>query len=87
MSHCCRLFFFHADDGIRVLLRSRGLGDVYKCQAWNDAEAREGFDRSKSEAASSFGDDRIFIEKLIEEPRHSTTHLHGDRTGLPLIPL
>lgn len=38
--------------------------------AWNDSEAREGFDLSKSEARSSFGDDRIFIEKFITDPRH-----------------
>jgi propionyl-CoA carboxylase alpha chain len=49
--------------------------------AWNDAEAREGFERSKSEAASSFGDDRIFIEKFVTEPRHSEIQLLGDQHG------
>ena len=32
---CTRVFFFQAEDGIRVLVRSRGLGDVYKRQRWN----------------------------------------------------
>ncbi|MGB3336247.1 MAG: biotin/lipoyl-containing protein, partial [Devosia sp.] len=49
--------------------------------AHNDAEAREGFERSKSEAASSFGDDRIFIEKFVTEPRHIEIQLIGDSFG------
>jgi len=49
--------------------------------AWTDAEAREGFERSKSEAASSFGDDRIFIEKFVTEPRHIEIQLIGDQHG------
>ena len=32
---CCRLFFFQAEDGIRDLVRSRGLGDVYKRQGYD----------------------------------------------------
>jgi propionyl-CoA carboxylase alpha chain len=52
--------------------------------AWNDAEAREGFERSKSEAASSFGDDRIFIEKFVTEPRHIEIQLLGDQHGTVL---
>jgi len=38
--------------------------------AYNDKEALEGFKLSKNEAAAAFGDDRIFIEKYIEKPRH-----------------
>src|SRR6201747_99339 len=49
--------------------------------AHSDAEAREGFERSKSEAASSFGDDRIFIEKFVTEPRHIEIQLIGDQHG------
>ena len=49
--------------------------------AYNDDEAREGFERSKSEAASSFGDDRIFIEKFITTPRHIEIQVLGDRQG------
>jgi propionyl-CoA carboxylase alpha chain len=52
--------------------------------AWNDAEASEGFERSKSEAASSFGDDRIFIEKFVTEPRHIEIQLLGDQHGTVL---
>jgi propionyl-CoA carboxylase alpha chain len=38
--------------------------------AWNDTEAIEGYRMSKAEAASSFGDDRLLIEKYIDNPRH-----------------
>jgi propionyl-CoA carboxylase alpha chain len=38
--------------------------------AWNDTEVKEGFESSKNEAANSFGDDRIFIEKFVTQPRH-----------------
>ena len=38
--------------------------------AWNDKEAVEGYHLSKQEAASSFGDDRLLIEKFIDRPRH-----------------
>ena len=38
--------------------------------AWNDEECREGFKLSTQEAASSFGDDRMLIEKYIWSPRH-----------------
>ena len=38
--------------------------------AWNDEQAIEGFQMSKSEAASSFGDDRMLVEKFIDNPRH-----------------
>ena len=60
-----------AEIGYPVMIKaSAGGGGKGMRIAWNDAEAREGFERSKSEAASSFGDDRIFIEKFVEEPRH-----------------
>ena len=38
--------------------------------AWNETEAREGFDSCVSEARTAFGDGRVFVEKFIEEPRH-----------------
>jgi propionyl-CoA carboxylase alpha chain len=57
--------------GYPVMIKaSAGGGGKGMRIAWTDNEAREGFERSKSEAASSFGDDRIFIEKFVEEPRH-----------------
>jgi propionyl-CoA carboxylase alpha chain len=68
--------------GYPVMIKaSAGGGGKGMRIAWNDAEAREGFERSKSEAASSFGDDRIFIEKFITEPRHIEIQLIGDQHG------
>ncbi|MBT7746109.1 MAG: acetyl/propionyl-CoA carboxylase subunit alpha, partial [Alphaproteobacteria bacterium] len=59
------------DVGYPVMIKaSAGGGGKGMRVAWNDGEAREGFDRSVSEAKSSFGDDRVFIEKYIVEPRH-----------------
>jgi hypothetical protein len=72
-----------ADEiGYPVMIKaSAGGGGKGMRIAWNDAEAREGFSRSKSEAASSFGDDRIFIEKFIEEPRHIEIQVIADSTA------
>ncbi len=68
--------------GYPVMIKaSAGGGGKGMRIAHNDAEAREGFERSKSEAASSFGDDRIFIEKFVTEPRHIEIQLIGDRHG------
>ncbi|HVW91334.1 MAG TPA: acetyl/propionyl/methylcrotonyl-CoA carboxylase subunit alpha [Devosia sp.] len=68
--------------GYPVMIKaSAGGGGKGMRIAHSDAEAREGFERSKSEAASSFGDDRIFIEKFVTEPRHIEIQLIGDRHG------
>jgi propionyl-CoA carboxylase alpha chain len=68
--------------GYPVMIKaSAGGGGKGMRIAYNDAEAREGFDRSKSEAASSFGDDRIFIEKFVEEPRHIEIQVLADNHG------
>ncbi len=68
--------------GYPVMIKaSAGGGGKGMRIAWDDAEAREGFARSKSEAASSFGDDRIFIEKFIEEPRHIEIQVLADSHG------
>ena len=68
--------------GYPVMIKaSAGGGGKGMRIAWNDAEAKEGFERSKSEAASSFGDDRIFIEKFVTEPRHIEIQLIGDQHG------
>ncbi|MEM8690976.1 MAG: biotin carboxylase N-terminal domain-containing protein, partial [Pseudomonadota bacterium] len=57
--------------GYPVMIKaSAGGGGKGMRIAWNDEEAREGFQSSKNEAASSFGDDRIFIEKFVTQPRH-----------------
>jgi propionyl-CoA carboxylase alpha chain len=71
--------------GYPVMIKaSAGGGGKGMRIAWNDAEASEGFERSKSEAASSFGDDRIFIEKFVTEPRHIEIQLLGDQHGTVL---
>jgi propionyl-CoA carboxylase alpha chain len=71
--------------GYPVMIKaSAGGGGKGMRIASNDEEAREGFDRSKSEAASSFGDDRIFIEKFVTEPRHIEIQLIGDQHGTVL---
>ena len=68
--------------GYPVMIKaSAGGGGKGMRIAWNDAEAREGFERSKSEAASSFGDDRIFIEKFVVEPRHIEIQVLADGHG------
>ena len=68
--------------GYPVMIKaSAGGGGKGMRIAWNDDEAREGFERSKSEAASSFGDDRIFIEKFVEEPRHIEIQVLADGHG------
>ena len=48
-----------------MIKASAGGGGKGMRIAWNDEEAREGFQSSKNEAANSFGDDRIFIEKFV----------------------
>jgi propionyl-CoA carboxylase alpha chain len=68
--------------GYPVMIKaSAGGGGKGMRIAWNDMEAREGFALSKSEAKSSFGDDRIFIEKFVTEPRHIEIQLLGDAHG------
>ena len=71
-----------AEIGYPVMIKaSAGGGGKGMRIAYNDEEAREGFERSKSEAASSFGDDRIFIEKFVTTPRHIEIQVLGDRHG------
>lgn len=71
-----------SDIGYPVMIKaSAGGGGKGMRIAWSDDEARDGFERSKSEAASSFGDDRIFIEKFVEDPRHIEIQLMADAHG------
>jgi len=71
-----------AQIGYPVMIKaSAGGGGKGMRVASNQAEAREGFERAKSEAASSFGDDRIFIEKYIEKPRHIEIQVLADGHG------
>jgi len=68
--------------GYPVMIKaSAGGGGKGMRIAWNDAEAREGFQSSQNEAAASFGDDRIFIEKYITQPRHIEIQLLADSFG------
>ncbi len=68
--------------GYPVMIKaSAGGGGKGMRIAWNDVEAREGFQSSKNEAAASFGDDRIFIEKFITQPRHIEIQVLGDSHG------
>ncbi len=68
--------------GYPVMIKaSAGGGGKGMRIAWKDAEAREGFQSSKNEAASSFGDDRIFIEKFVTQPRHIEIQVLCDSHG------
>ncbi|WP_269931782.1 acetyl-CoA carboxylase biotin carboxylase subunit [Aminobacter sp. HY435] len=68
--------------GYPVMIKaSAGGGGKGMRIAWNDTEAREGFQSSKNEAKSSFGDDRIFIEKFVTQPRHIEIQVLGDQHG------
>ncbi len=79
-----------ADDAVRIarevgypvmLKASAGGGGKGMRIARDDAECREGFERAGSEARTSFGDDRLFIERFIEEPRHIEIQVLADRHG------
>lgn len=71
--------------GYPVMIKaSAGGGGKGMRIAWTDAEAREGFQSSKNEAKASFGDDRIFIEKFVTEPRHIEIQVLGDQHGTVL---
>ncbi|MDD9921397.1 MAG: acetyl/propionyl/methylcrotonyl-CoA carboxylase subunit alpha [Boseongicola sp.] len=68
--------------GYPVMIKaSAGGGGKGMRIAWNDEEAREGFQSSKNEAAASFGDDRIFIEKFVTQPRHIEIQVLADSHG------
>lgn len=68
--------------GYPVMIKaSAGGGGKGMRIAWNDSEVKEGFQSSKNEAASSFGDDRIFIEKFVTQPRHIEIQVLADTKG------
>lgn len=79
-----------ADEAVRIsqeigypvmIKASAGGGGKGMRIAWSDEEAREGFQSSKNEAANSFGDDRIFIEKFVTQPRHIEIQVLADAHG------
>lgn len=68
--------------GYPVMIKaSAGGGGKGLRVAFNDKEAFEGFTSCRNEARNSFGDDRVFIEKFVEEPRHIEIQLVGDSQG------
>ncbi len=68
--------------GYPVMIKaSAGGGGKGLRVAFNDKEAFEGFSSCRNEAKSSFGDDRVFIEKYVEEPRHIEIQVLGDAHG------
>ncbi len=79
-----------ADEAIRIsgeigypvmLKASAGGGGKGMRIAWDESEVREGFQASKNEAAASFGDDRMFIEKFVTQPRHIEIQVLCDSHG------
>ncbi|XP_069826822.1 propionyl-CoA carboxylase alpha chain, mitochondrial isoform X2 [Dendropsophus ebraccatus] len=79
-----------ADEAVRIareigypvmIKASAGGGGKGMRIAWNDEETREGFRFSTQEAVSSFGDDRLLIEKFIDNPRHIEIQVLADKHG------
>jgi propionyl-CoA carboxylase alpha chain len=70
------------DMGYPVMIKaSAGGGGKGLRVAYSDQEVFEGFTSCQNEARTSFGDDRVFIEKFIEEPRHIEIQVFGDAHG------
>ncbi len=68
--------------GYPVMIKaSAGGGGKGLRVAFNDKEAFEGFTACRTEALNSFGDDRVFIEKFVEGPRHIEIQVLGDSHG------
>jgi propionyl-CoA carboxylase alpha chain len=68
--------------GYPVMMKaSAGGGGKGMRLAWTEADVRDGFEATKREGLASFGDDRVFIEKFIEQPRHIEIQLLGDAHG------
>ncbi|PHS25506.1 MAG: acetyl/propionyl-CoA carboxylase subunit alpha [Robiginitomaculum sp.] len=68
--------------GFPVMIKaSAGGGGKGMRVAWDEDEAREGFTSARNEARTAFGDERIFIERFITEPRHIEIQVLGDKHG------
>ncbi len=68
--------------GYPVMMKaSAGGGGKGMRLAWSEKDVREGFEATKREGLNSFGDDRVFIEKFIENPRHIEIQILGDQHG------
>lgn len=71
-----------SDIGYPVMMKaSAGGGGKGMRLAYSEQDVREGFEATKREGLASFGDDRVFIEKFIESPRHIEIQLLGDQHG------
>jgi propionyl-CoA carboxylase alpha chain len=71
-----------AEIGYPVMMKaSAGGGGKGMRLAYNEADVREGFEATKREGLNSFGDDRVFIEKIILNPRHIEIQILGDQYG------
>jgi propionyl-CoA carboxylase alpha chain len=71
-----------AEIGYPVMMKaSAGGGGKGMRLAWSEKDVREGFEATKREGLNSFGDDRVFIEKFIEQPRHIEIQVLGDQHG------
>ena len=64
-----------------MMKASAGGGGKGMRLAWSEQDVREGFEATKREGLASFGDDRVFIEKFIENPRHIEIQILGDKHG------
>jgi propionyl-CoA carboxylase alpha chain len=70
------------DIGYPVMIKaSAGGGGKGLRVAWDDAQAHEGYASCRNEARAAFGDDRVFIEKFVEQPRHIEIQVLGDAHG------
>ncbi len=68
--------------GYPVMMKaSAGGGGKGMRLAWSEKDVREGFQSTRNEGKASFGDDRVFIEKFVEQPRHIEIQLIGDQHG------
>ncbi|MBH5321710.1 acetyl-CoA carboxylase biotin carboxylase subunit [Aurantiacibacter sediminis] len=73
------------DIGYPVMMKaSAGGGGKGMRLAWDDQDVKDGFEATKREGLNSFGDDRVFIEKFIEDPRHIEIQVLGDKHGTVL---
>ncbi len=68
--------------GYPVMMKaSAGGGGKGMRLAWSETDVRDGFEATKREGLASFGDDRVFIEKFVENPRHIEIQVLGDQHG------
>ncbi len=71
--------------GYPVMMKaSAGGGGKGMRLAWNDQDVEDGFEATQREGLNSFGDERVFIEKFIEDPRHIEIQVLGDKHGTVL---